>query len=187
MNTPSILEVAAAKTIFDDLHAIHHAQAYDIHNVVRELVHDILTIVGGANTIRYRVPSCLGTECMCTPTRLCSGESATIKGPSRTSCPPDLYPWPAVTLTIIIHRYWNETIDAGNFIESPVLDPDTGFGGDGVAPNGCIADGPMVNYTSRFGPGYTVNDHCIYRSINNRVSTAASQANIDRCMVMMIS
>lgn len=44
-------------------------------------------------------------------------------------------------------------------------------------------DGPMAGYTSRFGPGYAVNDHCIYREVNDKASLNAEQDSIDRCLV----
>ena len=43
--------------------------------------------------------------------------------------------------------YWDEARDAGSFATATILDPKTGFGGDGKGPNGCLADGPFANYT----------------------------------------
>ncbi|KAK4444129.1 hypothetical protein QBC34DRAFT_309592 [Podospora aff. communis PSN243] len=80
--------------------------------------------------------------------------------------------------------YWEETRDAGAFSKSVVLDPIYGFGGDGVAPDNCIADGPFANYTNSLGPGYLVNDHCIDRDINDRFSNSAAKATVDRCLGM---
>ncbi len=72
--------------------------------------------------------------------------------------------------------------------KSPIWDPDTGFGGDGVPgtyvvptdpdPNnssriiapgyrGCVKDGPFANYTLKSGPGLLVTEHCITRGFNN--------------------
>lgn len=34
MSTPTSLDDGVARTQFDDLHAVHHNQAYIIHNVV---------------------------------------------------------------------------------------------------------------------------------------------------------
>lgn len=42
--------------------------------------------------------------------------------------------------------YWDEVLDAGNFTHSVVLDPETGFGGDGYGANNCIKDGPFKDY-----------------------------------------
>lgn len=81
-----------------------------------------------------------------------------------------------------LRSYWNETFDAGRFSTSDILDPDFGFGGNGVAPEDCIADGPFANYTNRFGPWYSVYDHCIYRNISDWVSLGARKTNIDGCL-----
>ncbi|KAK0631492.1 hypothetical protein B0T14DRAFT_532223 [Immersiella caudata] len=80
--------------------------------------------------------------------------------------------------------YWEETRDAGAFSKSVVLDPIYGFGGNGVGTKQCIQDGPFANYTNSLGPGYLVNDHCIERDINDRFSTSAAKATVDRCLAM---
>ncbi|KAH7552005.1 hypothetical protein BM1_08867 [Bipolaris maydis] len=49
--------------------------------------------------------------------------------------------------------WWDETRDAGNFMGSPPLDPDTGFGGNGTDPDGCVMNGPFANTTLHIGPG----------------------------------
>ncbi|KAK3314267.1 hypothetical protein B0H66DRAFT_577922 [Apodospora peruviana] len=77
--------------------------------------------------------------------------------------------------------YWDEVRDAGNFSQSDVLDPVTGFGGNGVRPNGCIADGPFANYTNGLGPGYFLGDNCINRFVNDTTSLFASRRYIDEC------
>lgn len=69
-----------------------------------------------------------------------------------------------------------------NFLDSIVLDPDTGFGGDGDKDAaGCITDGPFVNVKNSLGPGYEITDRCIDRNVSNRDSQAAAQENIDQC------
>lgn len=83
---------------------------------------------------------------------------------------------------------------------SPVFDPITGFGGDGVPgtyslpPNvnftsnkiqptswkGCVGDGPFKDYVLHFGPGKLVTDHCLTRDIRddyNQYLTSAAMAN----------
>jgi len=70
---------------------------------------------------------------------------------------------------------------------SPVFDPVTGFGGDGVTGTyslptgvnftsnlifpelfkGCVLDGPFKDYTLHFGPGKLITDHCLVRGIND--------------------
>ena len=74
-----------------------------------------------------------------------------------------------------------------SFRHSPIFDPVTGFGGDGVPGTytlpkdeagtskffdpesfvGCVADGPFHSYTIRLGPGKLVTDHCLVRGINS--------------------
>jgi tyrosinase len=78
-------------------------------------------------------------------------------------------------------RYWDEARDAGNFKASDVLDPITGFGGNGVGLKGCIVDGPFANYTNSLGPGYKIGDNCIYRFINDTLSKMAGREYIDAC------
>ncbi|KAL2265967.1 hypothetical protein VTJ83DRAFT_5319 [Remersonia thermophila] len=78
--------------------------------------------------------------------------------------------------------YWDEVRDAGKFSTSDVLDPVTGFGGNGVGAYGCIADGPFVNFTNSLGPGYRIGfEHCIYRFVSDSVSRRAAQSYIDEC------
>ena len=79
------------------------------------------------------------------------------------------------------HRYWDETRDAGAFDTSNVLDPTTGFGGNGVGDEGCIEDGPFADYLNGLGPGYFITEHCITRFVNNNASSRAAQEFIDKC------
>ena len=83
---------------------------------------------------------------------------------------------------------------------SPVFDPITGFGGDGVPGTyslplnvnftsnkiqptswkGCVGDGPFKDYILHFGPGKLVTDHCLTRDIGDdydRYLTSAAMAN----------
>ncbi|RPA77868.1 Di-copper centre-containing protein [Ascobolus immersus RN42] len=80
--------------------------------------------------------------------------------------------------------YWDETIDAGNFSKSIVFDPVLGFGGDGSGPEYCIQDGPFASYQLNTGPGYKNIPHCIWRQMNDFLSSGSSQASIDRCMTL---
>ena len=76
-----------------------------------------------------------------------------------------------------------------SFRQSPVFDPVTGFGGDGVPGTytvpkddadtskidpesfvGCVEDGPFSSYTIRLGPGKLVTDHCLVRGINTTLT-----------------
>ncbi|KAK0620901.1 hypothetical protein B0T14DRAFT_405614, partial [Immersiella caudata] len=80
--------------------------------------------------------------------------------------------------------YWDETLDAGSFTTSAILDPVFGFGGNGVGASRCIADGPFANYTNSLGPSYAINDHCIDRTIQDYVSWAAHAQYRNRCLAM---
>ncbi|KAH7146090.1 hypothetical protein EDB81DRAFT_759395 [Dactylonectria macrodidyma] len=77
--------------------------------------------------------------------------------------------------------YWDETLDAGNFSSSVLLDPVFGFDGDGKESDGCITDGPFTNYTNAIGPGYLNTDHSIDRNISGEASLSSSQAAVDSC------
>ncbi|KAM7191450.1 tyrosinase [Rhypophila sp. PSN 637] len=84
--------------------------------------------------------------------------------------------------------YWDEPRDAGNFINSDVLDPITGFGGNGTGNGGpqpgmgCIHDGPFANFSNNLGPGYFQGTpNCIYRFVNDTVSLMSSQPYVDEC------
>jgi len=81
-----------------------------------------------------------------------------------------------------LNRYWAEERDAGKFTESVVFDPVTGFGGDGVGPDHCIADGPFANFVNNIGPGYFVGTpHCITRYINDTISKMAGREYVEEC------
>ncbi|KAF8066692.1 hypothetical protein FPV67DRAFT_1781199 [Lyophyllum atratum] len=68
--------------------------------------------------------------------------------------------------------WWNETMDDANYINSPLLKPDA-FGGNGVAPSNCVADGPFANYTLHLGPGHNITNHCLTRRINNALGAGS--------------
>ncbi|KAH9478721.1 Tyrosinase P [Psilocybe cubensis] len=86
--------------------------------------------------------------------------------------------------------YWDWSQDAAEFAQSPVFDPVTGFGGDGVPGTytlppygndskiydphmfvGCVQNGPFAQYPLSIGPGKLVTDHCLTRGINNTYSS----------------
>ena len=80
-------------------------------------------------------------------------------------------------------RYWDEPRDAGNFINSDVLDPITGFGGNGVGASRCIVDGPFASFIDHLGPGYrTTTPHCIHRIVNESISILSSQPYVNDCL-----
>jgi tyrosinase len=86
---------------------------------------------------------------------------------------------------------------------SPVFDPITGFGGDGVPGTyslppdtnvtsnriftesfkGCVGDGPFKDYTLSYGPGQLVTKHCLTRDIQDDSAVylnSAAMANATR-------
>ncbi|KAF9553546.1 tyrosinase [Agrocybe pediades] len=97
------------------------------------------------------------------------------------------------------HPYWDWTLDSGSdedFLNSPIWDPETGFGGNGVPGTytlppygndsrirpdefvGCVQDGPFADYTLSLGPGKLVTNHCLVRGFNStaaRIYLTASQ------------
>ncbi|KAJ4129033.1 hypothetical protein NW768_007562 [Fusarium equiseti] len=77
--------------------------------------------------------------------------------------------------------WWDETRDAGNFMASPLLDPDTGFGGNGTGPDGCVTDGPFANTTLHIGPGQTLTEHCLSRNVNEFNSTLGNETYVEEC------
>lgn len=78
--------------------------------------------------------------------------------------------------------YWHESMDVANVTTASVFDPVTGFGGNGVGTNSCIADGPFANMTLHLGPLYEITDHCLSRSQSESGIARASVANIETCM-----
>ena len=87
--------------------------------------------------------------------------------------------------------------------KSPIFDPDTGFGGDGVpgtytvpldptntsllfpyAYIGCVQDGPFANYTLRLGPGKFITTHCLARGVNNTMSPYLNSTAVAHLMTM---
>ncbi|KIM36965.1 hypothetical protein M413DRAFT_31352 [Hebeloma cylindrosporum] len=101
------------------------------------------------------------------------------------------------------HPYWaweQDVSGLSSIANSPVFDPITGFGGDGVpgtysvppdanftlskinpaAFKGCVGDGPFKDYVLHFGPGKLVTDHCLTRGIQDDYAehlTSAAMAN----------
>ncbi|GME58660.1 Tyrosinase central domain protein [Neofusicoccum parvum] len=81
--------------------------------------------------------------------------------------------------------YWDWTLDAEDFLSSPIFDPVTGFGGNGYyidssndtsvrlhipgkTGGGCVSTGPFANYTVNMGPNNSTayNPRCFRRDIS---------------------
>jgi tyrosinase len=76
--------------------------------------------------------------------------------------------------------YWETVLDVGDVLGSVILDPVTGFGGNGTGADLCVPDGPFANITLHLGPKYTATDHCISRNVDELVAVQnCSQTNID--------
>jgi len=78
--------------------------------------------------------------------------------------------------------YWHEPKDAGNFLYSDLLDPETGFGGNGSGSKDCITNGPFKNYVNSLGPFFNNTKHCINRNVNETESSLSAQKFVDECM-----
>ncbi|KAF8853844.1 hypothetical protein BDZ45DRAFT_657373 [Acephala macrosclerotiorum] len=80
--------------------------------------------------------------------------------------------------------WWDEALDAasGNFFQSNMWSDDTGFGGNGTAPDNCVTTGPFANRTMHIGPMEATTDYCFKRDWDNTLGVAdASQENVDEC------
>ncbi|RPA77400.1 Di-copper centre-containing protein [Ascobolus immersus RN42] len=67
--------------------------------------------------------------------------------------------------------YWDYTLDAGNFRNSPIFDPNTGFGGDGAGAQGCVSTGPFKDWTIHLPAQTSINrqDRCLSRRIDANI------------------
>ncbi|KAJ9416735.1 hypothetical protein QL093DRAFT_2020223, partial [Fusarium oxysporum] len=61
------------------------------------------------------------------------------------------------------------------------LSPHTGFGGNGTDPDGCVINGPFANTTLHIGPGPTLKDHCLSRSVSEKNSTLGNETYVQQC------
>lgn len=85
-----------------------------------------------------------------------------------------------------INRYWDVSLDAGNFSSSTVI---ADFGGDGsiIGSSGtpCITSGPFAGYKTLIGPGYYSGDEaCIHRQVNDSLSLSARPELVDGCLAL---
>jgi len=76
--------------------------------------------------------------------------------------------------------YWDETIDAGAFSRSILLDPVHGFGGNGTGPQGCVTDGPFANLIVHVGPAYDNIPTCLIRNVHDGASAGSAKTKIDK-------
>ena len=110
-----------------------------------------------------------------------SKPSAATTAPNRTPSPSLLLTTPHTNPSSLPLSYWDEPLDSGSFSKSIIFDPETGFGGDGVAPSYCIQDGPFAGYVNGIGPGHLVKDHCIDRQINDAFSILTHRDFVESC------
>ncbi|CAA7268248.1 unnamed protein product [Cyclocybe aegerita] len=98
--------------------------------------------------------------------------------------------------------YWDWSLDSRNISASPIWDPVTGFGGNGVPGTytvpknvnytenlifpeafvGCVMDGPFANYTVRLGPGFLQTNHCLTRGIDQSYSVHITYEAVARTL-----
>ncbi|KAF8905207.1 tyrosinase [Gymnopilus junonius] len=102
--------------------------------------------------------------------------------------------------------YWDWTQDVkpgGNILNSPIFDPVTGFGGDGVPGTydlpdnlpdsssimttafvGCVMDGPFSreNFIIHLGPGRLITSHCLVRGVDNKYDKFLNSEAVGRAL-----
>ncbi|KAJ3526902.1 hypothetical protein NMY22_g9986 [Coprinellus aureogranulatus] len=103
--------------------------------------------------------------------------------------------------------YWDWTRDDTSLPvrQSPIFDPVTGFGGDGVPGTytlppdpknesdtfpgagsfiykGCVQDGPFKNWIVHLGPGKMNTEHCLVRGMQEFARQAYTTSNVDRIL-----
>ncbi|KAK3345890.1 hypothetical protein B0T25DRAFT_505972 [Lasiosphaeria hispida] len=79
--------------------------------------------------------------------------------------------------------YWDQVHDLPNLRGASVFDPRTGFGGDGVGPDLCVADGPFANLRLRFTEDLAANQpgYCLSRNMSECLFANTATANVDAC------
>ncbi|KAJ0118780.1 hypothetical protein J7T55_013034 [Diaporthe amygdali] len=80
--------------------------------------------------------------------------------------------------------WWDEQADAdsGNFFRSNMWDADTGFGGNGTEPDGCLTEGPFANTTEYIGPMLEYTTYCQKRIWDNEYGiTTGNSTLINLC------
>ncbi|KAK0712046.1 hypothetical protein B0H67DRAFT_555920 [Lasiosphaeris hirsuta] len=79
--------------------------------------------------------------------------------------------------------YWDQVLDLPNLRGASVFDPRTGFGGDGVGPDLCVADGPFANLRLRFTEDLatTQSGYCLSRNMSECLFANTATANVLNC------
>lgn len=96
------------------------------------------------------------------------------------------FPALEITTKILHTSYWDWTLDANNFLRSPLWDPNSGFGGNGAPtpPNdspfaipgatggGCVTNGPFKDFRLHLGPGDSLNatNRCLTRGFSPTIA-----------------
>ncbi|TPX12366.1 uncharacterized protein E0L32_007013 [Thyridium curvatum] len=79
--------------------------------------------------------------------------------------------------------WWDETLDAGNFGNSPVLSAQW-FGTAPPLVNGqgaCVSDGAFAGLTLHIGPGGGQSDHCLARALDESQTAQCNREFVDSC------
>ncbi|KAF9052157.1 hypothetical protein BJ165DRAFT_1340679, partial [Panaeolus papilionaceus] len=105
--------------------------------------------------------------------------------------------------------YWDWSVDAdkgGRLLDSPIFDPVTGFGGDGVEGtyslnftdqemdfngvnpdmfHGCVMDGPFAypGFKVHLGPGFLVGDHCLTRGVSDSIQKKLNSSIVEKALM----
>lgn len=79
--------------------------------------------------------------------------------------------------------YWPELADQTvPWSDLEVFDPDTGFGGNGLASDGnCIQDGPFANLTLHLAVDGSATDYCVSRAFNQTNFSRGNETYLDTC------
>ena len=70
----------------------------------------------------------------------------------------------------------------GSFPSSPVFDRTIGFGGFDSDETGCLTTGPFAGLRLSFGPGKTIQDHCLTRGFNSTFVQLLTPAKVNETM-----
>jgi tyrosinase len=179
MKAPPKSSIPGAKSRWDELHYVHIVQSDYIHFSVGwdDASHSKLAYQAVDQLTSRRAGFCHGIDTTSRYTKLCCERSAAIKAQCRKDATKA-----RTTEVANSNRYWNEALDAENLKDSPIFDPDTGFGGDGVSPYGCVTDGPFANATLHLTQFLTTSEYCIIRKLNGCLFQGAAQSFLDTCL-----